>query len=58
VLDLHNAVNKRKGVATWTMGQLNVGSAEEVRASMRALHDVIGGEAFSALNSLLHAIGV
>jgi len=58
VLDLHNAVNKRKGVATWTMGQLNVGSAEEVRASMRALHNVIGGEAFSALNSLLHAIGV
>jgi hypothetical protein len=62
VLDLHNAVNKRKGVATWTMGQLNAVygnmSAEEVRASMRALHDVIGGEAFSALNSLLHAIGV
>jgi len=62
LLDLHNAVNKRRGVPTWTMGQLNANyrdmQAADVRASLHALNGVIGGDAFVAIQSMLHAIGV
>lgn len=62
LLDLHNAVNVRKGVATWDMQQLNAVYRDmppaDVRASMESLRGVVGVEAFSAIQSLLRAIGV
>jgi len=60
VADLHNDVNKRLGLPTWNLQQLNAAyggnravKLAEGRASLQKLHGVIGRSAYDFLLSLL-----
>ena len=59
VLDLHNDVNVRRGLDTWTVDQVHAayGSLTDVRDAARSLDGVIGQEAFVSSMALLDAIG-
>ena len=59
VLDLHNDVNTRRGLGTWTVDQVHAayGSLADVRDAARSLEGVIGQEAFVSSMALLDAIG-
>lgn len=56
LLDLHNAVNGRKGVASWNMDSIKttyVGGSDAVRASIESVRGMIGARAISGLETLL-----
>ena len=64
VLDLHNAVNRRNGLATWTTEQLTAAypvtsdSLDAVRTALGALQGVIGAAGYVALTAALATVMV
>jgi hypothetical protein len=57
LLDLHNAVNGRKGVGRWNMDSMTAtygsGGAAAVRAAIEAVRDMVGARAIGGLEALL-----
>ena len=60
ILDLHNNVNVRRGLPTWTVEQVveAYGSLADAIAATNVLRGVIGDEAYSAITSMLNALVV
>ena len=58
ILDLHNNVNTRKSQPTWTVEQVVAayGSLADAIEASNVLRGVIGGEAHSAIMSMLNAL--